>query len=88
LGRGKLEIRLSELLRSNDPVLLSFAQSLLAGAGIGYFLADGHMSVLDGSVGAVPRRLLVAAEDLAPARTLLHGAGLGRELSTEMPVYG
>ena len=71
---------MSELLRSNDPVLLSFAQSLLAEAGIAHFLADGHMSVLDGSVGAVPRRLLVDEADLGRARMILVEAGLGNEL--------
>jgi hypothetical protein len=71
---------MAELLRSNDPVLLSFAASLLAEAGIAHDIADSHMSALEGSIGALSRRLLVAEPDLARARLLLHAAGLGAEL--------
>ena len=64
------------LIRSNDPVELSFAQSVLADAGIGAVLLDQHMSVLEGSIGAIPRRLCVADGDLDAARVLLREAGL------------
>lgn len=64
------------LIRSNDPVELSFAQSLLADAGIGHVLLDQHTSVLEGSIGAIPRRLCVADDDLDAARALLREAGL------------
>ena len=74
---------MNELIRSNDPVLLSFALSLLADAGIAAHLADSHMSVLDGSIGALPRRLMVSEADLAAARKVLQGAGLGAELRPE-----
>jgi hypothetical protein len=74
---------MNELIRSNDPVLLSFALSLLAEAGIAAHLADTHMSVLDGSIGALPRRLLVPEADLAAAHTVLRVAGLGAELRGE-----
>ncbi|WP_182085862.1 DUF2007 domain-containing protein [Aureimonas sp. ME7] len=70
-----------ELLRSNDPVLLSFAEALLRDAGIAHLLADSHMSVLDGSIGILPRRLLVDEEEIAQARRLLRDADLGHELS-------
>ncbi len=70
-----------ELIRSNDPVLLSFAQSLLKDAGIGHFLADAHMSVLDGSIGVLPRRLLVDGDEIERARRLLRDAELGHELT-------
>lgn len=70
-----------ELIRTNDPVLLSFAQALLKDAGIGHFLADSHMSVLDGSIGVLPRRLLVDSEEIERARCLLRDAELGHELS-------
>ena len=70
-----------ELIRSNDPVLLSFVGSLLKDSGIEHFLADGHMSVLDGSIGAIPRRMLVDAERIDEARRLLRDAELGHELS-------
>jgi hypothetical protein len=65
-----------ELLRSNDAVLISFAESVLRQAGIGCMVADQHMSVLEGSIGAFPRRLLVTDEDGPAARRALVQAGL------------
>jgi tRNA1(Val) A37 N6-methylase TrmN6 len=65
-----------EILRSNDAVLLSFAQSVLGQAGIASFLADQYMSVLEGSIGAFPRRLLVADEDWTAAHRELGQAEL------------
>ena len=69
-----------ELIRANDPVLLSFAESLMKDAGIHCLIADQGMSILEGSLGMLPRRLLVAAEDADAARKLLIDAGLGDEL--------
>ncbi|RMF73413.1 MAG: DUF2007 domain-containing protein [Alphaproteobacteria bacterium] len=71
------------LLRTNDLVVLSKARALLAGAGIGFVVLDEHMSVLDGSIGALPRRLMVADEDWWAARRLLAREGLGRELEED-----
>ncbi len=68
------------LIRSNDPVVLSLAGSLLGECGIESVVLDTHMSVLDGSVGALPRRLVVAEADWAPARRILVDAGLAHEL--------
>jgi hypothetical protein len=65
-----------EMLRSNDAVLLSFAQFVLREAGIASFVADQYMSVLEGSIGAFPRRLLVGEEDWAAAHHTLGQAGL------------
>ncbi|HYL48742.1 MAG TPA: DUF2007 domain-containing protein [Stellaceae bacterium] len=62
---------MKELLRSNDPVRLSWAEALLASAGIETVIADQHTSVVEGSIGAIQRRILVAEENLARARTLL-----------------
>jgi len=62
---------MKELLRSNDPVRLSWAEALLASAGIETVIADRHTSVVEGSIGAIQRRILVAEDDLARARTLL-----------------
>lgn len=64
------------LIRSNDPVELSFAAALLAEAGIEAILLDQHTAALEGSIGAVPRRLCVLDEDMDAARTLLRDAGL------------
>jgi len=65
-----------EVLRSNAPVVMSFAQSVLQHAGIDNFVADQHMSIAEGSIGAFPRRLLVASPDWAAARQLLADADL------------
>ena len=62
---------MKELLRSNDPVRLSWAEALLASAGIEIVVADRHTSVVEGSIGAIQRRILVAEDDLARARSLL-----------------
>jgi hypothetical protein len=64
------------LLKTNDPVLLDFAGALLRDAGIKFEVFDGAMSVMDGSIGALPRRLTVLDEDEEKARTLLRD-GLG-----------
>jgi hypothetical protein len=60
---------------SNDPVRLSFLTALLADAGIAAVLLDTHASIMDGSIGAIPRRLVVAPEDEAAARRVLSEAG-------------
>ena len=67
-------------MRTNDLVLISFIESLLDGAGLDYFVADRHMSAVEGSLGFLPRRILVVEDDLAPARRLLADAGLAAEL--------
>ena len=72
-------------MRTNNPVSLSFAESLLKEAGIVHFLADTHMSIVDGSLGILPQRIMVDGERLYQARTLMINAGLGAELP-EKPV--
>lgn len=74
-----------ELLRSNDLVTISWAQAMLAAAGIACELFDDHASAIDGSIGALPRRLMVAEADLERARTVLREAatvGPGGEPAT------
>lgn len=51
---------LRELLRTNDPTEISYVEYLLKQAGVYYMVLDTNMSVLDGSIGALPRRILVA----------------------------
>ena len=65
---------MKELLRTNDVVLLSFASALLRDAAIESAVLDTHTSILEGSIGAIPRRLMVADEDYARARALLDDA--------------
>ena len=60
-----------ELLRTNDPVTLSWIQALLGEAGIGCVVLDSHTSVIEGSIGAIARRIMVAEEEFARARALL-----------------
>ena len=70
-----------ELIRTNDAVVISFVESLLKDAGIGSLVADQNMSVLDGSVGILPRRILVLDDKLEAARRLLTDAGIAGEIS-------
>ncbi len=72
-----------EIIRANDAVVLSFAESLLRDAGISCLVADQSMSVLEGSLGMLPRRLLVESDRADEARALLRDAGLGDELRDE-----
>lgn len=74
---------MQELIRANDPVLLSFAASLMKEAGIHHMIADQSMSVLEGSLGLLPRRFLVEDERAEEARQILRDAGIGEELREE-----
>lgn len=67
-------------MRSNDPVALSFAESLMKDAGIFAMIADQGMSVLEGSLGILQRRLMVESDRAEEARRILTDAGLGAEL--------
>ena len=69
-----------ELVRTNDPVLITAIEALLQGANIGHIVLDQNMSVLEGSIGMLPRRVMVADEQVAEARKLMMEAGLGHEL--------
>jgi hypothetical protein len=71
---------MKELIRTNDAVVLSFAESLMRDAGIICFIADQGMSILDGSLGLLPRRLMVQGDRSDEARRILSGAGLRDEL--------
>lgn len=65
-----------EILRSSDPTQIAFAEALLSGEGIASFALDVHMSVMEGSIGILPRRLLVADRDMFRARITLRDNGL------------
>jgi hypothetical protein len=60
-----------ELLRTNNLVYLSYAEAVLRDAGIDCLLLDSHMSVMDGSIGALPRRLMVADHEHRRAEKLM-----------------
>ncbi len=63
------------LLRTNDAVRLSWLQALLRDSGIESLVLDQHTSMVEGSIGAIPQRLMVAERDLARARALLAASG-------------
>jgi hypothetical protein len=71
---------MKELVRTNDTILVTAIEALLNGANIPHMIADNNMSVLEGSLGILPRRVLVAEEYQRAARQLLQDAGLGHEL--------
>ncbi len=62
---------MKELLRTTDPTIIPWATAILQGEGIETFELDVHMSVLDGSIGILPRRLMVSDKDLFVARAVL-----------------
>ena len=69
-----------ELMRTNDVVLVSAVGALLDGANIHHLVLDQNMSILEGSAGVIPRRILVHEDDANEARKLLTDAGLAHEL--------
>ncbi len=68
---------MKELLRTNDAVRLSYIAAILEGEGIGSLVFDTHASIADGSIGAVPRRLMVADEDWEEAVRILAAVSEG-----------
>jgi Putative prokaryotic signal transducing protein len=80
---GGAEI-LRELVRTNDAVLISAIEALLKGADIPHLVADQNISVLEGSIGAFQRRILVGEDEIDAARELLAEAGFGNELRPDV----
>jgi Putative prokaryotic signal transducing protein len=74
------EVRVRSVLMTTDPVLLSFARTVLEDAGISAMVADQFTSAIEGSVGIFPRRLMVPSDAWDQARAALTEAGLAREL--------
>jgi len=72
--------KLRELVRTNDMVLVSAIGALLDGAHIDHLVLDQNMSIIEGSLGILPRRILVHEEDNLAARQILADAGLSHEL--------
>lgn len=73
-----------ELVRTNDAVLITALEALLKGAHIAHFVVDQNMSVMEGSIGIFPRRILVGEDEFAAARRLLADAGFGDELRPDV----
>jgi len=71
---------MEEIVRTNDLVLISYIEALLEQAGVAHLVLDTHMSVLEGSLGIIPRRILVDSDQAGLARMRLREAGLAKEL--------
>lgn len=71
-----------ELIKTNDLVFLSWIEALLTDAEIPHYLLDSHTSIMEGSIGAIPRRLMVEDGDIALARRVLQSAGIEIPLQT------
>jgi hypothetical protein len=69
---------MKDILRTTDPVLLSFAESMLTAAGIPVAVFDLHASAVEGSISAIPRRLMVADDDAARAQAIVDAAVASR----------
>ena len=72
-----------EIIRSNDPILLNFAQVLLRNAGLDAVLMDQNMSVMEGSIGILQRRLMVPVGDIEQARQIMIDSDLGQWVSSD-----
>ena len=69
-----------ELVRTNDAVVISFVESLMRDAGIAFFVADQNMSILEGSIGLLQKRVMVDADTADVARRILKDAGIENEI--------
>lgn len=67
---------MKEILRTNDTVLLSAIEAFLKSAGIAHAIFDANMSIMEGSIGILPRRLMVDSDEAEEAESLLKEAGL------------
>ncbi len=74
---------MDEIVRTNDAILINALEALLKSAQIPCFVADQNMSVMEGSLGFLPRRLLVTDDDAERARKLLREAGYGDALKLD-----
>lgn len=68
------------ILKTVNPATLNFAQAVLKEADIPFFVMDQNVSIIEGSIGIIPRRLMVVDEDAEDAREALRVAGLGEEI--------
>ena len=67
---------MEELLRTTDPTLVPYVRALLSGEDIDCFVFDLNMSIMEGSIGIFPRRVMVARRDLFRARAVLRDNGI------------
>ena len=74
-----------EIVRTNDQILITAIEALLNGGGIPHMVFDRNMSVIEGSLGFLPCRVLVSEAHELSARRILQDAGLGHELRPDVP---
>ena len=67
---------MEELLRTNDMVLISYIESMLNDAGIPHHVMDTNTSVLEGSIGVLPRRIMVMGDQINQARRIVKEANI------------
>ena len=82
LHNEKRNFRLKELLATNNLVTISYVEALLDEAGIDYLILDQNMSILEGSIGIIPRRIMVDNSMHVAATQLIKDADLEKELTT------
>ena len=68
------------ILKTVNPATLNFAQAVLKEANIPFFVMDQNVSIVEGSIGIMPRRLMVVDDDGPDARAALEAAGLGNDI--------
>ncbi len=73
---------MKEILRTTDPLDITFATALLKGEGIRCYILGENMAALEGSIGAFPRRLMVASEDAYMAEIVLRDNDIDSGLDT------
>ena len=72
-------LSMKELIRTTDPTVIPYVTALLEGEGIALFVMDVHMSALEGSIGILPRRVMVRDQDLAEAQVILRDNNIAIE---------
>lgn len=73
---------MKELMATNNLVTISYVETLLDGADIDFLILDQNMSILEGSLGIIPKRIMVTENALRAARRLLKDAGLEKEITS------
>lgn len=68
------------IMKTVNPATLNYAEAILKEAEIEYFIMDQNVSIIEGSIGVIPRRLMVLKDDASDAREALIDADIGAEL--------
>jgi hypothetical protein len=74
---------MKELVATNNPVTISYIESLLEDSNIDFLVLDQNMSILEGSLGIIPKRIMVTDEMHLAAKQLLQDAGLAKEITSQ-----